>query len=91
MTTRASIDANDNATWLAYNETTGLTEPVYVDPTLGVLYIFAVAADSNTPTAIDRASIDANDNATQIAYNETTGLLEALRCGTNGELLVKLS
>ena len=82
------IDSNDKPVLLAYNETTGLVEPVRVDPTLGYLEVFGVTADSNTPTAINRAFIDANDNATLTAYNETTGLIEALRCGTGGELLI---
>ncbi len=84
----AQIDQNDKPTWLAYNETTGLLEPVMCDPITNVLYVYAVVADSNTPTAINRAKIDENDNATQIAYNQTTGLVEALRCSTDGYLLI---
>lgn len=82
------IDSNDKPTLLAYNETTGLTEPVRVDPVLGYVEVFGVAADANVPTAINRAFIDQNDNSTLLGYNETTGLVEALRCGINGELLV---
>lgn len=82
------VDENDKPTWLAYNEITGLVEPVRVDPTLGYLEVFGVAADANVPTAINRAFIDGNDNATLTGYNETTGLIEALRCGTGGELLI---
>lgn len=82
------IDSNDKPTLLAYNDTTGLVEPIRVDSTFGYLEVFGVAADSNTPTTINRAFIDANDNATLTAYNETTGQIEALRCGINGELLV---
>lgn len=88
MTNVAQIDQNDKPTWLAYNETTGLVEPVMCDPVTGSLYIYVVAADSNTPTAINRALIDSNDNATQIGYNDTSGLIECLRCGTDGSLLV---
>ena len=82
------IDANDKPTLLAYNDTTGLVEPVRVDPVTGALEVFAVAADANTPTAINRAYIDANDNSTLIGFNETSGLIEAIRCGVGGELLV---
>lgn len=87
----ARIDQNDKPTWLAYNETTGLVENVYVDPITNALLIFIVASDSNTPTALHAAKIDANDYPTQIAYNETTGLIESLRCGSNGELLINLT
>ena len=88
MSNVAQIDSNDKPTWLAYNETTGLVEPVYVDPVTNVLYVFGVAPGSETPTEIDRARIDANDKPTEIAYNETTGGVEALRCDINGVLLV---
>lgn len=82
------IDENDKPAWLAYNETTGLVEPVRVDPIFGYVQIFAVADDSSTPTAINTAKIDGNDNPTVLAYNDVTGLPEALRCGSNGELKI---
>ena len=84
----AKIDQNDQATWLAYNETTGIVEPVRVDPTLGYLEVYVVPIDSNTPTTLNNAKIDQNDTSTLLGYNETTGLVEALRCGSNGELLL---
>ena len=37
---QAKIDANDVKTWLAYNETTGLVEPVVVDTITGALLVF---------------------------------------------------
>ncbi len=86
----ARIDQNDKPTWLAYNETTGFAEPVRVDAVLGYVEIFGVTPDNNIPTAINRAFIDENDRPTLSAYNETTGLVEALRCGSAGELLVKI-
>lgn len=88
MGNTAKIDVNDKPTWLAYNDTTGLVETVYTDPVTGALLIFAVSTDSNTPGTLNTAKIDANDNATLLGYNETTGLVEALRCGTDGSLLV---
>ena len=85
----AKIDANDFSTWTAYNDTTGLIEPVTVDPTTGYLLVYQVPVDSNTPTTLNVAKIDANSNSTLLGYNETTGLVEALRCGSNGELLIR--
>lgn len=87
MSIVAQIDSNDKPTWLAYNETTGGVESVYCDPITNALYIFGVASDANTPTALNRARIDANDYPTQLAYNDTTSLPEAMRCGTDGSLL----
>lgn len=84
------IDQNDKPVWLALNETTGLIEPVYVDPITNELPIYVTIESENTPTAINTAKIDANDKATEIAFNETTGLIEALRCGSHGELLIKM-
>ncbi len=84
----AKIDQNDKPTLIAYNETTGLTEPVRVDPVFGAIEIFGVAADSNTPTTLNTAKIDGNDNWTLLGYNETTGLPEAVRCGTDGSILI---
>lgn len=90
MTTNtAKIDGNDKPTWIAYNETTGLVEPVRVDPIFGYVEIFVVADTGGTFTAIPNAKIDGNDNGTLTGYNETTGLIEALRCDTGGSLLVK--
>jgi len=82
------IDSNDKPALLAYNETTGLVEPVRIDAVLGYLEVFGVAPDANVPTSITRAFIDANDNQTLTGYNDTSGLIEALRCGTDGSLLV---
>lgn len=84
----AKIDQNDVKTWLAYNETTGLVEPVRVDPILGAIEVFGVASSGLVYTTIPNAKIDENDTKTLLGYNETTGLVEALRCGNNGELLV---
>lgn len=84
----AKIDENDVKTWLAYNETTGLVEPVQVDPTTGALLIFIQPYDGTIYTAINNAKIDGNDVKTLLGYNETTSLVEALRCGNNGELLI---
>lgn len=88
MSSVAQIDQNDKPTWLAYNETTGLVETVYVDPITNALYLFGIAADANTPIALNSAKIDGNDKPTELGYNETTGLVESLRCGSGGELLV---
>ncbi len=88
MANVAQIDQNDKPTWLAYNETTGLVETVYCDPITNVLYVFGVAADANTPTALNVAQIDANDKATEIGYNEMSGLTECFRCGNDGSLLI---
>lgn len=90
MPSVAQIDQNDKPTWLAHNETTGLVETVYCDPVNNALYVFGVAADANTPTALNVAQIDENDKPTQLGYNETTGLTECLRCGSGGELLIKI-
>jgi hypothetical protein len=90
MSNTAKIDQNDKPTWLAYNETTGLVEPVYCDPITNELLIYIVDSDSNTPTTLNTAKIDANDKPTELGYNETTGLVEALRCGTGGELLINI-
>lgn len=84
----AKIDENDKPTWLAYNETTGLVEPVRVDPITGAIEVYGVIPDSNIPATINNALIDENDNATLLGYNETTGLVEPLRCGSGGELLI---
>lgn len=88
MSNVAQIDQNDKPTWLAYNETTGLVETVYVDPVLDAVLVYAVANDGSAFTAINRAKIDGNDNPTQLGYNETTGLVEALRCNSSGYLLI---
>lgn len=85
----AKIDQNDKPTWLAYNDTTGLVEPVRVDPVTEAIEVFAVTDTSLVYTAIPNAKIDGNDKATLLGYNETTGLVEALRGGANGELLIK--
>lgn len=85
---QARIDQNDKATLLAYNETTGLVEPIRVDPVLGYVEVFAVPYVSGTYTTVDRAKIDQNDRPTLSAYNETTGQVESLRCGSNGELII---
>lgn len=82
------IDENDKPVWLAYNETTGLCEPVRVDPTLGYIEVYVVPVDSNTPNTLNNAKIDENENSTLLGYNESTGLVEAVRCGSNGELLL---
>lgn len=82
------IDENDKPALLAYNETTGLVEPVRVDPVLDALYVFGVTDGGGTYTAINRALIDENENSTLLAYNETTGLVESLRCSDDNELLV---
>lgn len=86
---QARIDQNDKSTWLAYNETTGLVENVRVDPVTNALLIYIERWDGTTPTALNRAKIDANEKQTVIGYNETSGLIEAMRCTTDGYLLVK--
>jgi hypothetical protein len=82
------IDENDKPVLLAYNETTGLVEPVKVDPIFGALQIYVVASTGLTYTDINNAKIDENENSTLLGYSETTGLPTALRCGANGELLI---
>lgn len=88
MSNTAKIDQNDRPTWLAYNETTGLMEPVQVDSVTGAILVYGVTYTGGTFTAIQNAKIDANDKPTLLGYNETSGLTEALRCGNSGELLV---
>jgi len=83
------IDDNDKPVLLAYNETTGLVEPVCVDPIFGAIQIYTVADTGLTYSSINDAKIDENDNSTMLGYNETTDLIEALRCGSGGELLIK--
>lgn len=85
----AAIDANTRDTWTAYNDTTGQIERVYCDPVTNALLVFGVAADGNTPTAINRALIDGNTRNAATGFNDTSGLIEAFRCGNGGELLVK--
>ena len=82
------IDDNDKPVLLAYNETTGLPETVYVDPITNAVLCFGVADEGGTFTDLNNAEIDENENATMLGYNETTGLISALRCGSGGELLV---
>ena len=84
------IDENDKPVLLAYNETTGLVERVRVDPIFGAIEIYVVANDSGTITDLNNAKIDENENSTLLGYSEATGLPTALRCGTNGELLVTI-
>jgi hypothetical protein len=84
----AGIDGNTRNTWALYNETTGLIEPARVDPVTGALEVFAVTADANSPTTFNRAGIDDNGRNTLSALNETQNIIEALRCGTDGSLLV---
>lgn len=90
----AKTDQNDVKTWLAYNETTGLVEPVRVDPVLNAILIYAVTPDVNIPAALNRAKHDGDNTRTGnavptiTALNSTTGLIEAMRCGIDGSLLV---
>lgn len=84
----AKIDENDVKTWLAYNETTGLVEPVRVDPVLGYVEVYNVVATAGTYTAIPNAKIDENHVKTLLAWNEDTNLIEAVRSSDNGELIV---
>lgn len=88
MSNTAKIDANDKPTILLYNQTTGLVETAYTDPITGAVLIYIVATDANTPTTLNTAKIDANDRATFLGFNQTSGLTEALRCGTDGSLLI---
>lgn len=82
------IDDNDKPVLLAYNETTGLVETVYVDPTLGAVLCFGVADEGGTFTDLNNAKIDDNENSTMLGYSEATDLPVALRCGSGGELLI---
>ena len=84
----AKIDQNDVKTWLAYNETTGLVEPIRVDPVTDAILVYEVAIDANTPTDINDAHIDQNDVKTKLAYNNITDKTECFRCGNLGELLI---
>lgn len=88
MSNTAKIDQNDVKTWLAYNETTGLVESVYVDPATDALMIYVSTSGTPTVTALNNAKIDQNDVKTLLSYNETTGLVEALRCDSSANLLV---
>lgn len=85
------IDENDVKTWLAYNETTGLVEPVRVDPVTGALKCFGVADTGLTYTEVEGAKIDGNDVKTITAYNNINDKIESLRCGRSGELLITLA
>ena len=82
----AQIDENDKPTLLAVNDTTGLPEPIRVDPVLGAVLMFAVGTPVGSPTSLNRASIDANDKDTLLGVNDTTGEIEALRCNDSGYL-----
>lgn len=86
----AKIDENDVKTWLAYNETTGLVEPLRVDPIFGYLEVFNVANTGSATGTEQIARIDENDAKTKLGYNETSGLIEALRCDSNGNLITIL-
>ena len=85
---QAHIDQNDVKTWLAYNETTGLVEPVQVDPITGAILVYAVPDTGLTYTTVEGAKIDANDVKTITAYNNILDKIESLRCGRGGELLI---
>lgn len=84
----SAIDQNHKNTWTAINDTTGAIERVRVDPVLGYVEVFGVAADANIPTTLNTAKIDENHKETLLGYNETTGQPEAIRCSINGDLLV---
>lgn len=86
----AENDANSRNTLSALNETTGLIEPLRVDPIFGALEIYGVVTDNNTPTTYNRAGIDGNGRNTLSAWNDTTGSIEALRCSIDGILLCKI-
>lgn len=90
MSDNSKIDENDVKTWVAYNETTGLVEPLRVDPVTGALLCYGVSDTGGTFTDINNAKIDQNDVKTKIGYNEDTNNIEAFRCGASGELLVKI-
>lgn len=87
----AHIDENDVKTWLAYNETTGLVEPVRVDPVTGAIEVFLVADTGLTYTTVESAKIDQNDVKTKTAYNNILDKIESLRCGRGGELKITLA
>lgn len=84
----ASIDQNNKNTWTAFNETTRQIEDCYCDPITGALLVFGVTPDGNALLSFARAAIDANNKGTAIGWNDTTNAVEALRCGTDGSLLV---
>lgn len=84
----SKIDQNSVKTWLAYNETTGLVEPVAVDSVTGALLVYVTGAGGVPPNSLDTAKIDENEVKTLLGYNETTGLVEALRCSITGDLLI---
>ena len=82
------IDQNDVKSWVAYNETTALVEPVRVDPVTDALKVFGVADTGLTYTTVEGAKIDANDVKTKTAYNNSLSKIESLRCGRSGELKI---
>ena len=87
----ARIDQNDVKTWVAYNETTGATEPIQVDPTTGAILIFGVTGTGLTYTTREGAKIDENDVKTKTAYNNILDKNESLRCDRSGNLLITLA
>lgn len=86
----AAIDANDKPTIIAWNETTQLTERVYVDPTTGALLVFNTANTGSATTSLQTAKIDENDNATLLGWDDTSHEIEAMRCDADGNLLTIL-
>lgn len=84
----AKIDANDIKTWIAYNETTGLVEPVHVDPVTGALLVHVSGSMSPSGSTVVNAKRDANDHPTTLGYNETTGMTDCLRTDTSGNLVI---
>lgn len=87
-TDHAYIDANTRNTWSLYNETTGLIEPARVDPVTGALLVYGVGSASPTTPSFNRAGIDANSRNTLSGWDDTTNSIEAMRCGTDGSLLI---
>ena len=75
----AKIDKNDVRTWLAYNDTTGLVEPVVVDPVTGALLIYVSSTTMTVPPSLNNSKIDANDVRTLSGFDDTSGMIEALR------------
>ena len=84
------MDENHVVPILAYNETTGLTEPARVDPVTGAILVYGVSASTGSPSAVTTFPRDDNHVAVKGAYNETTELVEAVRCTTDNSLLVKI-
>jgi hypothetical protein len=87
----AKRDQNHITTMLAYNDVTGLTEPVRIDDVTNSILIDVYHTSALTPSDITIADRDGNHVHTVMGYNETTQTTEALRCNDSGFIHVLLA